>query len=171
MSIQKYYLITTEYAGPNERDSAGEIIGDSRELIICTTPGRTNLSKEIITNGWMGTTNNISRHAHGVCDSLEEAVKVAADLGFTEEFEGTDESYADDWVASYISDERANYQYWDAGYWFCDNPCDEYGINADSTDSDLEDAAERAEVEAREYKAIVIDVLEYFTELRDELKN
>lgn len=170
-TAKKFYLVSSEYKGPNERDSSGSIMGDTREMIISTEPGRTNLSREISTEGWLGTSHDISRHAHGVFDSLEAAVQEAADLGFTEEFDDTNESCRDSWVASYISDERANYEYWDAEYWFADNPCDEYGITSETSDSELEAAAERAEKEARDDKAIVVGVLEHFTELRDELKN
>lgn len=41
-----YYLILKEYVGPNTCYPDGSIIGDSRELIVSTEPGRTNLSHE-----------------------------------------------------------------------------------------------------------------------------
>ncbi len=37
----------------------------SVEIIIQNEPGRTNMSHEPRTTGWLGSTNNVNRYAHG----------------------------------------------------------------------------------------------------------
>ena len=73
MSI--YYVIESEYVGPNTQ---GRI--DSHLVTITTDAPRTNLSHEVRLDGWIGTTNDTSRHAHGAYTSEDEAREAVAEL-------------------------------------------------------------------------------------------
>lgn len=61
-----YYVISREYTGPNN-------ILNSDTIRISTEPARTNLSNEVRTEGWCGTTNDWSTHAHGAYETLDQA--------------------------------------------------------------------------------------------------
>lgn len=65
-----YYIISEKYTGPNWEEHL-----DSEMAWIQTYPGRTNMSNEERTEGWLGTTNDWSKSAHGEYDTLEEARK------------------------------------------------------------------------------------------------
>lgn len=67
--MTNYYVISSEYVGPN---SDGRHLNAGR-VYICTQPARKNMSNEICTDGWCGTTNDVSVYAHGVYGSIEEA--------------------------------------------------------------------------------------------------
>jgi hypothetical protein len=62
-----YYIVEVRYTGPNPEQHLND---DYYE--ISTLPPR-NMSHTICTEGWLGTTNNISRHAHGEFETLDEA--------------------------------------------------------------------------------------------------
>ena len=172
-----YYLIEIEYVGPNERDSYGNWIGDSRVMSICTNPGRTNMSHEERTDGWLGTTNDNAVYAHGEFETLESARAAAHEMGFTKYYE-PENKYVDeddDTVEQWISEEAARAQ-WDAGDWFINGlgsagTCSEYGITAKTTDEELNELVARAEREANENDAELHGTLKLFTELRDDLKS
>lgn len=168
----KFFLIESEYTGPNQRDSHGNWIGDSRVMTITTTPGTTNLSHEERTDGWLGTTNDNSVTAHGEFDTIEEARAAAHEMGFTEQ---SDVEYPDDdELEFWITPEAAKSQ-WDAGDWFDglgrNGTCTEYGITAETTDDELEEAVDTAENEDCASDVVLHGTLKLFTELRDELRD
>ena len=66
----KYYIEEIRYNGPNADDAA---YIDFNRYQITTEPTHTNLSGEIRLDGWLGTSNDVSRYAHGVYDSLAAA--------------------------------------------------------------------------------------------------
>jgi hypothetical protein len=175
-----YYLIENEYVGPNKRDSHGIWIGDSRIMSICTKPGKTNMSGEERTDGWLGTTNDNSETAHGEFETIEAARSAAHKMGFVKTYESESEyaAYEDEEygiVEQWISEDAARAQ-WDAGDWFINGlgragTCSEYGITANTTDEELNEMVERAEREANENDAELHGTLELFTELRDDLKS
>ena len=63
-----YYIESVSYVGPNPNQNL-----NSDYYTISTLPTRTNLGKEIRTSGWLGTTGDWARYAHGAYDTLEEA--------------------------------------------------------------------------------------------------
>lgn len=67
--IISYYIITTEYAGPNPRENL-----DADRIVIRTEPGITNSSREVRTEGWLGQTNEWSQYAHGEYATLDDAL-------------------------------------------------------------------------------------------------
>ena len=71
----RYYIITTEYAGPNPRENL-----DADRIEIRTEPGITNTSHEIRTEGWLGQTGDWSQHAHGEYATIEDALAAVDSL-------------------------------------------------------------------------------------------
>lgn len=170
-----FYLIVSEYVGPNKLDSTGAIIGDSAVASITTECGRTNMSREKRSNGWLGTTNDNSVTAHGEFDTIDEARGAAATLGYTQPYEPDENEYDSAVVEQWVSESAARDQ-WDAGNWFLNGlgsagTCAAYGITADTTDDELAAAADVAETEAiDEQNAELHGTFELFAELRDELR-
>lgn len=73
MTNQKYYVVATQYVGPNS-----EWWVDYDKVEITTEPPRGNsrgLDGEypIIINGWCGTTNDVAVYGLGEFDSIDEA--------------------------------------------------------------------------------------------------
>jgi hypothetical protein len=63
-----YYVIKTEYVGPNQDQHV-----DDDRIEIRTAPARTNSSHEIKLGGWCGTTNDWAVYAHGEYRTEQEA--------------------------------------------------------------------------------------------------
>ncbi len=66
----KYYVVESVYVGPNA-DTAQWLDFDHFE--VTTDVPVTNMSGKVHLNGWLGTTNDISRHSHGEFVSEEDA--------------------------------------------------------------------------------------------------
>ncbi|WP_419606789.1 hypothetical protein [Thiolapillus sp.] len=66
----KFYIEEVRYCGPNSQD---EKYIDFDRFEITIAPPRTNASNEIRVNGWLGTSNDVARYAHGVYESLADA--------------------------------------------------------------------------------------------------
>ena len=64
-----YFISHTEYVGPRP-----DLYLDTDKIEILIRPGRANLSREVVTDGWRGETSNWSRYAHGAYDTLRDAV-------------------------------------------------------------------------------------------------
>ena len=74
-----YYIIETNYVGPNANQDR---YADVDTIEIRTEPARTNMSREIRLEGWCGTTDNFSVHAHGEYPTIEAAREaIAAKFG------------------------------------------------------------------------------------------
>lgn len=73
-----YYIIETEYVGPNAHENAGR-----HWIAIATEPAVNNGNGEPCVNGWCGTTNDYCVTAHGAYETLEEA-EAALDKTFPE---------------------------------------------------------------------------------------
>jgi len=176
-TAEKFYLILSEYVGPNRKDSRGHWIGDSRVMNICSRAGRTNSSRQELINGWLGTTNDNSLTACGEYDSIEAARSEAHRLGFTSEAVSEDEYPSidddDDTIVQWISPVAAREQ-WDADDWFhtgCsrDDTRQNYGITDKTTDDELDAIIETAEAEAEANNAEPHGLDDLFYELRNEL--
>ncbi|RMG81451.1 MAG: hypothetical protein D6712_16240 [Chloroflexi bacterium] len=63
-----YYIIETDYIGPSD-----DLVVHEDTIVVTTTPPRTNMSNEIRTEGWLGSTNDVARYAHGAFDNLDDA--------------------------------------------------------------------------------------------------
>ena len=158
-----YYLILTQYVGPHRTGQSAPADG---ELRISTEPGRTNQSREVRLEGWLGTTNDTAEFAHGEFDTLELAQAAAAALGYTcvagiefpeEEAEHT--WYGHPEVVEVRRTARDSRQQYDAADYLYAT-LGELGITAESTDADLDEIVKRLEAEARE------DAIELYGTLR-----
>ena len=68
--MTEFYVEELRYHGPNADDAA---YIDFDRFEVTTQPTRTNMTREICLDGWLGTSNDVSRYAHGVYDSLAAA--------------------------------------------------------------------------------------------------
>ena len=66
----KYYIEEIRYSGPDGRTDK---YIDFDRFEVTTQPTRTNMTREICLDGYLGTSNDVSRYAHGVYDSLAAA--------------------------------------------------------------------------------------------------
>ena len=74
MTDRKYYIVETNYVGPNQ-DQEQYIDADTIE--IRTSPARNNSTHEVCVDGWCGTTNDWAVYAHGEFldyDAAEKAI-------------------------------------------------------------------------------------------------
>ena len=67
--MTKYYVVELTYCGPNPHDAKHV---DFNRFEITTKPPQ-NAIGEICWEGYLGTSNNVARYAHGVYDSLAAA--------------------------------------------------------------------------------------------------
>lgn len=147
-----YYLIENDYVGPNSNDerywgAKGHYLAISEE------PGRKNMSKEPCSDGWLGTTNDWSQHAHGEFETLAEAKAAAAELGFEVEIGSPDYAEPADWYYATPLDARCHVN---AEGWYANVTPAELGITATTTDAEL------AEIINRERRANAADVSQDF---------
>ena len=140
-----YYLISYEYVGPNDRDSSGNFIRDTRTIEITTKPGRTNMSHQVLIDGWLGTTNDNASYAHGEYSTIEAARDAAKQLGYTVPVD--DYLNQDRTVVEVYATSESEYQHWDAGDWLNEDNID---ITAKTTNAELEEMAKNIEAEAYE---------------------
>jgi hypothetical protein len=168
--MSKFYLIKREDVGPNGMD-------EDPIYEIHNAPGRTNSSREERTEGWLGTTNDISRHALGEFDSVLEAVREIPH-GYTIEFENGGEPDSD---GTTLFTYRRNVCKWDAADWFeglgsIQRQAESLGITASTTDEELaiigdreySDAFAERDDQGAHYE--VLGVSKHLIGLRDYMK-
>jgi len=74
----KYYPVSRESVRPDDLRS-----GITTEAVtIRTTPGRTNMSNEPRSEGWLGTTNDIAEYALGAFDTPDACRQYLRDHGY-----------------------------------------------------------------------------------------
>lgn len=74
-----YYLQSEEWVGPRDPQTARpDQYG--KTIIITSTPGRMNMSRRSLIEGWLGTTNDWYRYAHGEYPTEDEAQAKAEEL-------------------------------------------------------------------------------------------
>lgn len=166
-----FYLISNEYVGPNEKDSRGNIIGDSETIVITKKQGTTNMSNEPISNGWLGTTNDWSSYARGEFSNLDDALAELKVLGFTSQIDDDDMDAISAWQKP-----RAALEKWGAGEWLIDTMgsewvCNEYNITENTSDEQLIGISDKIEAEATKENINLFGCLDLITELRDELRD
>jgi hypothetical protein len=163
-----YYIISHKYVGPNNKDSKGNIIGDSETRVITTSPPLTNQSHEKKVSGWLGTTNDIASYAHGEFSTVELALQALKDDGFTSPVESDEEDAISEWQT-----ESASRDNWDVKDWLdsmtTEQIASEYGITANSSNDELEISSEKIEKEAENENINIYGAFDYFSEIRDEL--
>ena len=166
-----FYPITDCYGGPNRSDPKniyGEDVGH-----IATEPATGNCRPyRSIVDGWCGTTNDWSKHAHGEFETREEAEAVLTDRGLTYSCEpGWEEQQG----VEYFTTREGAADHWQAEDWLHDAR-GEMGITATTNDSDLLILAERYESEAEEVTdsnpagVVLVGTMNYLRSIRDELR-
>lgn len=93
-----YYVIESKYVGPNQ-DQAQYCDVDT--IGIYTTPGKTNSSREVRLEGWLGTNNDWAEYAHGEFATLEAAKTRIEELYEHTREQDTQDSYDEDLVELY----------------------------------------------------------------------
>lgn len=167
-----YYVIETNYAGPNHDQHA-----DADIIEISTAPAITNSSHEVRIEGWCGTTNDWAVYAHGEYASAEEArAAIAEKFGDVrdsdpngERFESRDEDVVETYkpgkYAMMSSQETADWSY--EGI--------QADIEANTTDERIAELVTEYEAEANSCGYTLDSDLDTFMqkrrqELRDELE-
>lgn len=115
----KFYLLTNEWTGPVDHttDSADKY---GREIIISTEPGRGNMSPyPVIIDGWLGTTNDWRREAHGQFETKGDAFCAAA-AQFGPLFPPAIAPDPDAAVVDVLWDRDRTADRWDAADWLAD---------------------------------------------------
>lgn len=168
---QKFYIVETIYAGPNPNDSQ---YVDADTIKITSTPARGNMSGEIVTKGWCGTTNDWAVYAHGEYASLESAQSAVAEIfgetrycdpGYNE-FESDDpdvvEVYKPGKYAPMSSQETADWSY----------ECIESDIQADTSDDQISELIKEYEAEVNSYgNTLDSDIEEFMKKARQEKRD
>ncbi|MFW6118841.1 MAG: hypothetical protein ACOC7S_00745 [Planctomycetota bacterium] len=146
------YVVHVEYVGPNREKHHA----DGDYVVLTPDPPRTNLSGEVKTEGWLGTSNDWSKWAYGRFESREAAEAFARrkwDLGEWRAYEEDPCTWGDspEGERSYPLAHTRTYLV-DAGdYYAALSPAEvleDAGIGIDRLDvseSDLEAAAERVQ--------------------------
>lgn len=169
-----YYVIETTYVGPNQHSTNdAQNILDGDYVDIDLVPGKTNMSHEERTNGWLGATNDVSRTAHGEYETLDEArAKVAEIIGRplgecrTEPVEtrGWYGLEQDITAERYYTSPYASL--WDAGDWIGSD-----GITSATTNAEIAKIVEDAEAKAEKEGIFLLgDADEWLREHRDQLR-
>jgi hypothetical protein len=161
-----FYVIQSSYAGPNPDQHLNE-----NKYYITTTPGRTNLGNQVVTNGWLGQTGDWNSHAYGVFETLDEAKAALTKL--------TGGSHRE--IPVDRMDEDEVYCVLDGAYEDLDRETSEAwtydelyrSITAETTDEQISEMLSLAEKSANEDgKSLDLAHLEgWFLERRDELKS
>lgn len=89
--MNKFYVIEKKYVGPNQDQHI-----DDDCIIISTQPAVYNMTGNVCTAGWCGTTNDWATFALGVYDTMDDADAAVRALGPVRDTDpGTDEAYYD----------------------------------------------------------------------------
>ena len=169
-----FYVVEHEYIGPNFSSAYDvEKFLNNESWDILSEPPRTNLSKEIRTNGWLGSNNDWSSQAHGEFETIDEARNyIESRLGFLTLLEDGDDD--DDLVESY----RANKETFalDVESWWQDSGACEFGVTAETSDEEIRDIAKSELANARDelnYEGVpyfVGSLEDVIREIRDNLR-
>jgi hypothetical protein len=169
-----FYLVTRVYVGPNQ-DSKHL---NSDVIEVWNEPARTNSSKEVLIDGWCGTTNDWSVHAYGEYETLQEALDEMHDIFDVREYQyegwSSDDSFIDDHVVEryyfgkYCQMDAEGTAIWVYEYMVKD-------ITAETTDDQIEELLLKYEDECKSenvstHASIVNCLYDYRNELRDRLK-
>lgn len=159
-----YYVLSSEYVGPNLSDRC-----NSHTVQITTEPGRTNMSNEVRVDGWLGTSNDWAAYAHGEYDSIEAARAAIVEMLGENRRKIDNNEFAETVVETYAA---SKYVEWDAdnSVTWCYDSRDE--ITADTTDERIaEIVAEYEQYANAEGNTLDTDAVEkMLTKLRDELR-
>lgn len=163
-----YYVIETKYVGPNQYDTQ---FVDADNVTISKVPAKANMSGEPRTEGWCGTTNDWSVHAHGAYETLEAAQAAVAEkfgetriqeLGEYDEYENIVEKYKLGEYEPMSSEETADWAY--EGI--------QSDITAGTTDERIDELVDEYELEAnRKGYTLDSDLGDFMRDRRQALRD
>lgn len=168
-----YYVIETNYAGPNHDQHV-----DSDRIEICSAPAITNSSREERIEGWCGTTNDWAVYAHGEYETIEEArAAIAEKFGEVRDSNPNGESFEswdEDVVEVYRPGKYAPMSRQGTADWAWEGI--QADIGADTTDERIAELVAIYEAEANSHGCTLDSDLDEFMkkrrqELRDELED
>lgn len=164
----KYYLVESQYVGPNQDDPRYHQACEG-VMTISTEPGTMNFSHEEKTEGYLGTTNDYSSRAHGMYDTIEEARKAAAKLGYTEEIELDESEQHECGPVEKYTTKTGAMDAWRPAEWLYESR-NELGVTAKTTDEEIEKIAEEIKDSAKFGNVFLYgDVEDYLKEYRESL--
>ena len=166
-----FYLISIEYVGANKLDSRGHIIGDSETVQLTTTPPKTNMSGEVLVNGWLGTTNDWSHNALGEFKTLEDALEELKILGFTSRVDSDSCNVVSEWQRPSAALEKWSAEDWLLNTMGAELICKDYDITAETTDDELEIISDNINKEAEGDNVNLFGSMELLMELRNDLRD
>lgn len=159
-----YYVLSSEYVGPNLSERF-----NSHTVWISTKPGRTNMSNEPRTDGWLGTTNDWTHYAHGEFDTIDEAREAIIEMLGEDRRLIDNEEFNEDAIETYAA---SQYEEWDSenSVDWCYDARDD--ITDETTDERIDEIVSECE-EVANSEGFTLDcdaVTEMLTERRDELR-
>lgn len=128
-----YYVIERSYEGPNPDQHP-----DNHTVLVQTHPGLGNMSRQPILNGWLGTTNDWYKYAHGSYETLDEAKAKIDDLCYDYNGYRVDELTLEDCEMVVYRVHVGRLEPWsasDSQYWCWEDM--KNCIDANSTDDDI----------------------------------
>lgn len=143
-----YYLTTEQYVGPDRTDSDEGLRHGELEALISVNPGTKNQSGAVCVDGWLGTTNDISRQAWGAFGTQAQAEGAAAEMGYTRAARTTEDEHNDDrrdGVVCRLTTPAGAAEQWDAADWLGGG---DVLVTAATTDEELETLADNLDQEA-----------------------
>jgi hypothetical protein len=153
MATKTYHVVETHDINTPE---------ETRTYTIRTTCPTTNMSGEELDNGWLGTTNDIWRYAHGAFDTIEAARALIQEKMPGAEQLGNDDPESDDEIWGHDPESL-----WLAADWLGNSTDDEIGLHAGMTATEVDALATEIEAEAAEHDSIIItDSVESFLQRR-----
>jgi len=163
-----YYIISNDYIGTN-RDQR-HIDGDN--IVITTTPGRTNMSNEVRIEGWLGSSNDWSRSAHGLFNTEDAARAAIPELfGECREDDDLDEYDDDDIIARFRPGSYAPYSAENTIEWAYEGIRQD--IDAATTNERIDERVAEYEADANADLGITLDedaLRDRMIEYRDDLR-
>lgn len=159
-----YYVTETNYVGPNKNDDR---YCDADFIEISTSPAVKNLSREVCTDGWCGTTNDWALYAHGEFETEQAAREFIQAKWAIRDDEEFDPRYADDGVIARFKIgaleqlSRQRTEDWIYAAMQCD-------VTADTTDEKISELADEYESSANADGVTLESVEEIIEKFRDE---
>lgn len=166
MENQKYYVVSSENVGPNSTDAYGNVYEEC--YTVTTTAPTTNMSREVKTEGWLGTSNDNCLYAHGEFSSEQEARDyIENKLGEYREVDSADLEH--DEIAGYLPGNLVPMSGEESVNWCYEGLSNE--ISADTTDEEIEKMVAEWANDEDQYKIDQSAVVAEGIEMRDELKD
>ena len=161
-----FYIVETSYEGPNKEQNI-----DADKIEISTLPATTNMSHEVKTSGWCGTTNGWAVYAHGEYETIEEARNaIKSHFGPIRDYDGDKCCLDDSVIEAYMIGEYIPMNEEDTRIWVSAGLHED--ISAETTDDRIDELAIEYENLANDEGYTLSPSLEdIIVEIRQELRD